>query len=82
MFQVTGAFAEFERAMIYSSTLGLKRAKDCGTNLGRPKGRTSADPKKIAAAQKLLADGMGILKVAKMVGLGTGTVQRLKHPIR
>ena len=30
-------------------------------------------------AQKQLKKGVGILKVAKMVGLGTGTVQRIKQ---
>jgi hypothetical protein len=37
------------------------------------------DPKKIEAARCELAKGTGILKTAKMVGLGTGTVQRLKR---
>jgi DNA invertase Pin-like site-specific DNA recombinase len=40
-FQATGAFAEFERAMIRSCvTAGLARAKARGVRLGRP--RTSA----------------------------------------
>ena len=30
-------------------------------------------------AQKQLKEGVGILKVAKLVGLGTGTVQRIKQ---
>ena len=38
MFQVTGAFAEFERSMIRQRVLaGLKRAVDQGKQLGRPK---------------------------------------------
>ena len=41
-------------------------------------GRPNADAKKIAAARKELANGSGILKTAKLTGLGTGTVQRLK----
>ena len=32
-------------------------------------------------AQRHLAKGMGILKVAKTLGLGTGTVQRIKRAI-
>jgi DNA invertase Pin-like site-specific DNA recombinase len=79
MFQVTGAFAEFERSMIRQRIhAGLKRAKDHGVTLGRPEGRRSADPKKLKEARAELAKGTGILKVAKTVGLGTGTVQRLK----
>ena len=30
-------------------------------------------------AQKQLKKGVGILKIAKMLGLGTGTVQRIKQ---
>ncbi len=38
MFQVTGAFAEFERSMIRQRVrAGLKRAKETGKRLGRPK---------------------------------------------
>ncbi len=79
MFQVTGAFAEFERAMIKERVhAGLERAKKQGKTLGRPEGQRSVDPKKLAAARKLLAKGTGILKTAKTIGLGTGTVQGLK----
>src|SRR5215813_8692766 len=38
MFQITGAFAEFERSMIRQRVnAGLKRAKEQGIRLGRPK---------------------------------------------
>jgi DNA invertase Pin-like site-specific DNA recombinase len=38
VFQVTGAFAEFERGMIQQRVhAGLKRAVDEGKTLGRPK---------------------------------------------
>jgi hypothetical protein len=33
-------------------------------------------------AQKQLKKGVGILKVAKMLGLGTGTVQRIKQEMK
>jgi hypothetical protein len=42
---------------------------------GRPKVDVSLERK----AQKQLKKGVGILRVAKMVGLGTGTVQRIKQ---
>jgi DNA invertase Pin-like site-specific DNA recombinase len=54
---------------------GLKRAVAQGTRLGRPKVDAALERK----AQKQLQKGMGILKVAKMLGLGTGTVQRIKQ---
>jgi DNA invertase Pin-like site-specific DNA recombinase len=80
MFQVTGAFAEFERSMIRQRVrLGLKRAVANGKVLGRR--FVEDDPAgaaKIKRAQKLLAKGMGINKVAHAVGLSNGTVQRVR----
>ena len=73
VFQVTGAFAEFERTMIRQRIkAGLKRAVAQGVKLGRPK--ISATERKV---RKQLAKGVGILKVAKSLGIGTGTVQRI-----
>jgi hypothetical protein len=37
-----------------------------------------ADPDKLRKARAELAKGVGINKVAKLVGLGVGTVQKLK----
>jgi DNA invertase Pin-like site-specific DNA recombinase len=74
-FQVTGAFAEFERAMIRSRVrAGLERAKARGVRLGRPK--TGAKVEAVIRAR--LAAGEGIKKVAKSVGVGNGTVSRIK----
>jgi hypothetical protein len=42
-------------------------------------GRPNADPDKLRKARAELAKGIGINKVAKAVGLGVGTVQRLKN---
>jgi DNA invertase Pin-like site-specific DNA recombinase len=76
MFQVTGAFSEFERSMIQQRVkLGLKRAVAQGKHLGRPPIASELERK----AQRQLRTGTGILKVAKMVGLGTGTVHRIKR---
>jgi len=75
MFQVTGAFAEFERSMIRQRVhAGLKRAVEQGKQLGRPK-IAEALEKQI---QTQLRAGKGILKVAREFGVGTGTVQRIK----
>jgi DNA invertase Pin-like site-specific DNA recombinase len=80
MFQVTGAFAEFERSMIRERVhAGLKRAVANGKTLGRRP--VEDDPKgaaKARKARKLLATGIGINKVAKAVGLSNGTVARVK----
>ena len=74
-FQVTGAFAEFERAMIRSRvTAGLDRARARGVRLGRP--RTSAKVEAIILSR--LKAGQGVKKVAKAVGVGNGTVSRIK----
>src|SRR5215831_16287885 len=89
LFQITGAFAEFERSIIRTRVnAGLKRAKDQIKRNGhfvtrngevrKRLGRPNADPKKVRAAQAELAKGFGIIRVARMVGLGTGTVQRIK----
>jgi len=74
VFQLTGAFAEFERTMIRQRIkAGLKRAIAQGMKLGRPK-IDSATERKV---RQRLAKGVGILKVAKSLGIGTGTVQRV-----
>ena len=89
IFQMLGIFSEFEREMIVARVnAGLARAKEAiardghfTSKAGKKRqrlGRPNADPKKLAAAQRELASGTGILKTAKLVGLGTGTVQRLK----
>ena len=76
MFQMLGVFAEFERSMIVSRVnAGLKRAKAAGKLLGRPK----IDAGTEAKIKKALAKGdKGILKIAKELGVGSGTVQRIK----
>lgn len=79
MFHVCGAFAEFERSMIRQRVkLGLKRAVAQGKRLGRP----SIDPELERKAERELRKGTGILKTAKKLGIGTGTVQRLAREIR
>ena len=61
VFQLTGAFAEFERTMIRQRIkAGLKRAVAQGVKLGRPKIDRVTERK----VRRLLAKGVGILKVA------------------
>ena len=76
VFQVTGAFAEFERAMICQRVKAdLKRAVAQGVKLGWQKIDSTTERQ----VQKQLAKGVGILKVAKSLGIGTGTVQLAKR---
>jgi DNA invertase Pin-like site-specific DNA recombinase len=83
MFQMLGVFAEFEAAMIKDRVrAGLARAKRKGTKSGRPIGRPKLDPGREAAVRRALTAGTGILKVAKTVGVGTGTVARIACEMR
>jgi len=77
LFQITGAFAEFERSMIRQRVnAGLARAKAEGKRLGRP----AIDPKTEQAIREALAAGdKGMLKIAAALGVGSGTVQRIKR---
>ena len=74
MFQMMGVFAEFERSMIQERVkAGLRRARAQGKKLGRPRvnGKTE---KAIMAAR---AEGLGKRKIAKQLGIGVSTVNRI-----
>lgn len=74
MFQMMGVFAEFERAMIQERVkAGLARAKAEGRKLGRPTVGTDTE----ARIRELRAQGIGIVKVAKTLGIGVSAVQRV-----
>jgi DNA invertase Pin-like site-specific DNA recombinase len=76
LFQVTGAFAEFERSMIRQRVnAGLARAKAQGKRLGRPR----VDHRIAARVRAELTKGTGVLKTAKALAIGVGTVQRIKR---
>jgi DNA invertase Pin-like site-specific DNA recombinase len=76
LYQITGAFAEFERSMIRSRVnAGLARARAQGKRLGR-RPVTEAVVTKI---REKLTTGAGILTTAKALGVGTGTVHRVKR---
>ena len=70
-----GVFAEFERAMLVERVqAGLRRARAQGKRLGRPR----VGEKVEAAIRRELAKGRGIHAVARAVGVGVGTVQRVR----
>ena len=74
MFQMMGVFAEFERAMIQERVkAGLKRAKAQGKTLGRPKVSRKVE----AAVLAERAGGTGKRKIAKQLGIGVSTVNRV-----
>ena len=74
MFQMLGVFAEFERAIIVERVnAGLARAKANGAKFGRP--RVAADVEDRIRA--LRADGVGMLRIARELGVGTSVVQRV-----
>ena len=91
MFGMLGVFSEFERAMIQAWVkAGLERAKQeqmagkvrrdaRGRRLkaiGRPPRVSSATE---AAIRERLAAGVGMLTIAAQLGVGSGTVQRVKR---
>lgn len=75
-YQVCGAFAEFERGMIQARVVaGLDRARAKGRRLGRPPVPAATEK----AIRDQLRSGAGILKVARTLGVGSSTVQRVKR---
>lgn len=77
MFQMCGVFAEFERAMIQERVkAGLAKAKAKGAQLGRPRVAEAIE----ADIKALRQQGTGIKAIAKQLGVGVGTVQRVVNP--
>src|SRR4030081_3961199 len=74
MFQMLGVFAEFERGIIRERVnAGLARARASGTKLGRRRVKPSVE----ARILELRANGDGILKIGRKLGIGTSVVQRV-----
>jgi DNA invertase Pin-like site-specific DNA recombinase len=74
LFQMCGVFAEFERAMIQERVrAGLQRAKAQGKVLGRPRISSATEGR----IQDLRGQGHGMISIAKELGVGVGTVQRI-----
>jgi DNA invertase Pin-like site-specific DNA recombinase len=90
LYTISGAFAEFERSMIRQrvnaglSTIKAKIERDGHFTsragiVRRRLGRPGSEPEKSEQALLELAKGTGIAKTPRLVGLGTGTVHRLKR---
>jgi DNA invertase Pin-like site-specific DNA recombinase len=75
MFQIIGAMAEFERALIQERVrAGLRNARAKGKRLGRP--RADLSETQVAA---LRASGASLRAIARELGVGVGTVRRLSQ---
>ncbi len=73
MFQIIGAMAEFERALIQERVkAGLRNAKAKGRRLGRP--RADVDEAEVLALRNA---GASWRTIAKKLGIGLGTVHRI-----
>ena len=80
LFHMLGVFAEFERSIIQERIHAcIARARVKGTKSGKPIGRPRLSAKTETAIRAALASGKGILKTARELKLGTGTVQRIKQ---
>jgi DNA invertase Pin-like site-specific DNA recombinase len=72
MFQIIGAMAEFERALIQERVrAGLRNARAKGKHLGRP--RVNVDASTIA---DLRAQGRSWAAIVAETGISKGTAQR------
>jgi DNA invertase Pin-like site-specific DNA recombinase len=79
MYGMPGVFAEFERALIVERVnAGLARARAQGTKLGRPKVASGVEER----IRALRGAGVGIKTIAKQIGCGVGTVQRVDRELR
>ena len=78
LFHMCGVFAEFEREMIRERVVsGIERARSLGTKSGKPHGRPANLNNPEPLILKARAEGKGILKIARELGIGVSTVQRV-----
>lgn len=72
--QMAGVFAEFERSLIVERVhAGLARARAQGKRLGRKRVAESVERR----IRELRAKGLGKLKIARTLDIGTSVVQRV-----
>ena len=72
MFQIIGAMAEFERALIQERVCaGLRHARAQGKRLGRPSVKVDAK-----SVRELRAKGASLRTIARQLGVGLGTIYR------
>jgi DNA invertase Pin-like site-specific DNA recombinase len=72
MFQVVGAMAEFERALVQERVrAGLRNARAKGKRLGRPRVLVP-----VARVERLRARGLSWSKISRRVGVAKATILR------
>jgi DNA invertase Pin-like site-specific DNA recombinase len=82
MFQMLGVFAEFERSMIRERVkAGMARARVSGTKTGAAIGRPAVAGRTQEEARALLRAGHSEREVARLLGIGKGTIHRLRTSI-
>jgi DNA invertase Pin-like site-specific DNA recombinase len=80
---VMAALAKQERIRIGERTrAGLARVRERGTKSGKSLGRPKLDAKRERAVRDALAAGLGINRVARMVGTGNATVAAIAAKMR
>jgi DNA invertase Pin-like site-specific DNA recombinase len=76
MFQLLGVFSELEREICRERIMsGLARARAAGKRLGRPS--VADSPQVIASVKLLRQNGHSIHKIARDLGIGVGTTQKI-----
>ena len=73
-YQLAGAFAEYERALISERTrAGLDAARAAGRRIGRPAVLTEEQK---SSARQLYAQGHSIAAIARVLGVSRATIRR------
>ena len=81
MFQMLGVFAEFERSMIQERVrAGLRRAKEEGKKLGRPRLAPDLEKRILDALKARKTTGDSVRKIAARFGVAASTVQTISRP--
>lgn len=74
LFQMSGVFAEFERAMIRER---VKAGLAVAVAKGKQLGRKPIEDARAFQVRELRAKGMGLNRISRVTGLGSSTVQRI-----
>jgi DNA invertase Pin-like site-specific DNA recombinase len=78
MFGMLSVFAEFERELIVERVrAGVKNAKASGTKSGKPFGRPRVGTDIECKVLELRAKEWGVNRIARELGIGSGTVRRI-----
>jgi DNA invertase Pin-like site-specific DNA recombinase len=82
LYQITGAFAEFERTMIRQRiNAGMARALKHGTKSGKPIGRPRVSLQKEAEIKTMLDKGMGTKAIQAALGVGVSLIITIKREL-